>query len=146
MKSEKILRWKTALPGLIAFVVLSAIIIYPLESYQSALSGLNIFLQSVFPALLPFFIASEMMTGLGVVDFLSILLAPVMEPLFRCPGSSSFIWVMSMTSGYPAAARLTAMFIKQKRINPSQAQRILTFSSTSGPLFMVGAVAIGMMG
>ncbi len=146
MENEKLIKWKTALPGFIAFVILASIIIYPLESYQSALFGLNIFLQSVFPALLPFFIASEIMTGLGVVDFLSVLLNPVMEPLFRCPGSSSFIWVMSMTSGYPAGARLTASFIKQKRITPSQAQRILIFSSTSGPLFMMGAVAIGMMG
>ena len=144
--NEKLIKLKTALPGLVAFVMLAAIITYPSESYQSALSGLDIFLQSVFPALLPFFIASEIMIGLGVVDFLSGLLSPIMEPLFRCPGSSSFIWVMSMTSGYPAGARLTAIFIKQKRITPIQAQRILIFSSTSGPLFMMGAVAIGMMG
>lgn len=144
--NEKLIKLKTALPGLVAFVMLAAIITHPSESYQSALSGLDIFLQSVFPALLPFFIASEIMIGLGVVDFLSVLLSPIMEPLFRCPGSSSFIWVMSMTSGYPAGARLTAIFIKQKRITPIQAQRILIFSSTSGPLFMMGAVAIGMMG
>lgn len=146
MKNQNSDKWKTAVPGLITFVLLITILIYPMESYQSALSGLKIFLQSVFPALLPFFIVSEIMTGLGVVDFLSVLLNPIMRPLFRCPGSSSFIWVMSMTSGYPTGARLTAMFRKQKRITAYEAQRILSFCSTSGPLFMMGAVAIGMMG
>jgi len=146
MKNMDFAKGSSLFQGLIAFMFVSAIIIFPLESYQSALSGLNIFLQSVFPALLPFFITSEIMIGLGVVDFISVLLNPIMEPLFCCPGDSSFIWVMSMTSGYPAGARLTAMFLKHKRITPYEAQRILTFSSTSGPLFMMGAVAIGMMG
>ena len=146
MKNQKTAEWKGAYPGLIAFVLLLAILFYPTDAYESALSGLHIFLQSVFPALLPFFIASEMLTGLGVVDFLSVLLNPVMGPLFRCPGSSSFIWVMSITSGYPTGARLTAQFCKEKRITTEEAQRILSFCSTSGPLFMVGAVAIGMLG
>ncbi len=146
MESGSLSKWKSAFPGLAAFILLTAIMIFPMESYQSALSGLNVFLQSVFPALLPFFIASEIMTGLGVVDFLSILLNPVMKPLFRCPGNSSFIWVMSMTSGYPTGARLTAMFLKEKKLTALEAQRILMFCSTSGPLFMIGAVAIGMMG
>jgi nucleoside recognition membrane protein YjiH len=53
---------------------------------------------------------------------------------------------MSITSGYPTGARLTALFRKQKRITAEEAQRVLSFCSTSGPLFMMGAVAIGMMG
>ena len=146
MKNQYLKSWKPVLPGLAAFILLAGILIFPHEAYQSALSGLNIFLQSVFPALLPFFIASEVFVGLGMVDFLSVLLNPVMGPVFRCPGSSSFIWIMSMTSGYPAGARITALFLKQKRITAYEAQRILSFSSTSGPLFIIGAVAIGMMG
>ena len=58
MKNQNSDKWKTAVPGLITFVLLITILIYPMESYQSALSGLKIFLQSVFPALLPFFIVS----------------------------------------------------------------------------------------
>ena len=146
MDGQKITKWRAAIPGLIAFILLLSILAYPKEAYQAALSGLDIFLRSVFPALLPFFIASEIMVGLGAVDFLSVLLDPVMGPLFRCPGCSSFIWVMSVTSGYPTGARLVALFRKQKRITADEAQRILSFCSTSGPLFMIGAVAIGMMG
>ena len=146
MKNENLSKWRHAMPGFFAFMLLLAILIYPEGAYRAALSGLNIFLHSVFPALLPFFIASDIMTGLGVVDFFSVLLSPVMGPLFRCPGCSSFIWVMSITSGYPTGARITASFCRQKRITAEEAQRILSFCSTSGPLFMVGAVAIGMMG
>ena len=53
--NEKLIKLKTALPGLVAFVMLAAIITYPSESYQSALSGLDIFLQSVFLHCFPFY-------------------------------------------------------------------------------------------
>lgn len=145
MEDEKVARYRAAIPAFLAFALLLMFLVYPKEAYEASLSGLDIFLRSVFPALLPFFIASEIMVGLGMVDFLSLLLNPVMMPLFRCPGNSSFIWIMSITSGYPTGARITALFRKQKRITAYEAQRILSFCTTSGPLFMIGAVAIGMM-
>ena len=145
MNHQKSRGWRAALPGLTAFLLLLSILAFPKEAYKAALSGLDVFLHSVFPALLPFFIASEIMAGLGVVDFLSVLLDPVMGPLFRCPGCSSFIWIMSITSGYPTGARLVSIFRKQKKISVDEAQRILSFCSTSGPLFLVGAVAVSML-
>ena len=145
MNHQKSRAWRAALPGLTAFLLLLSILASPKEAYEAALSGLDVFLHSVFPALLPFFIASEIMAGLGVVDFLSVLLDPIMGPLFRCPGCSSFIWIMSITSGYPTGARLVSMFRKQKKITVDEAQRILSFCSTSGPLFLVGAVSVSML-
>ena len=59
MGRQKFTIARAAIPGLIAFMLLLAILAYPKQAYQSALSGLDIFLHSVFPALLPFFIASE---------------------------------------------------------------------------------------
>jgi len=122
------------------------IILHPQRSFESALNGLGIWLDIVLPALLPFFIVSEIMIGLGLVDFISVLLNPVMEPLFKCPGSSSFIWVMSITSGYPMGAKLVSSFYQAGKISKDESQRILSFCSTSGPLFMIGAVGIGMLG
>jgi len=51
---------------------------------------------------------------------------------------------MSVTSGYPVGAKLVADLREDKKITKVEAQRILSFASTSGPLFMIGAVSIGM--
>ncbi|MBM7581914.1 sporulation integral membrane protein YlbJ [Caldicoprobacter guelmensis] len=118
---------------------------FPQQSLQAALIGLDTWLKNVFPALLPFFITSEMMIALGLVDFFAVLLRPVMKPLFRCSGKSSFIWAMSITSGYPVGAKLTASFLEKGDITVHEAQRIMAFCSTSGPLFMLGAVGVGML-
>lgn len=136
---------KLGLTACIAFGLVLLILLFPQRSLEAALNGLSVWLDIVLPALLPFFIVSEIMIGLGLVDFISVLLNPIMKPLFRCPGNSSFIWVMSITSGYPMGAKLVSSFYQAGKISKEEGQRILSFCSTSGPLFMIGAVGIGML-
>ncbi|MGI6189301.1 MAG: sporulation integral membrane protein YlbJ [Clostridiales bacterium] len=130
---------------ILCIIVSSFILASPQESFYAAISGLETWLRVVLPALFPFFAAAEVLIGIGVVDFIAVLLQPVMRPVFRCPGESSFIWAMSATSGYPAGARLTRIFLDKGKITVKEAQRIIAFSSTSGPLFMLSAVGIGML-
>lgn len=118
---------------------------YPQLIFEGATKGMDTWIKVVIPALFPFFVAAEIMITMGIVDFVSVLLSPIMEPLFGCSGSSSFVWAMSITSGYPTCAHLVTSLIKQKNINTLEGQKILAFASTSGPLFMLGAVGIGML-
>ena len=53
-----------------------------------------------FPALLPFFIGSEILMGLGVVHYLGVLLEPLMRPVFNVPGVGSFVIAMGLASGF----------------------------------------------
>lgn len=132
--------------ALSTLIIIILIILYPKQSLSAALKGLNTWINVVLPALLPFFIVSEIMIQLGIVDFLSSLLTPIMKPLFNCSGHSSFVWIMSITSGYPMGARLIGSLYEDGSITKVEGQRMLAFCNTSGPLFMIGAVGIGMLG
>ena len=143
---SKLKKTHALLPVIFVSLLLFCILKYPQDTYHAALSGLEIFLKSVFPALLPFFIVSDLMIDLGIIDFAAELLNPLMRPLFRCSGKSSFIWIMSAASGYPSGARMVGSLIRENKLDVDEGQRILSFCSTSGPLFMVGAVAVGMLG
>ncbi len=138
-------KMSTAVLAVLIVMFITSLIAYPQLTFEGAAMGMEAWLKVVFPALLPFFVGAEIMISIGVVDFMSVLLSPIMEPLFGCPGSSSFVWAMSMASGYPTCAQLTTLLRQQEKINRIEAQRILAFSSTSGPLFMLGAVGIGML-
>ena len=130
---------------LLCLIASSFILAFPQESFQAAISGLDTWLKIVLPALFPFFVVAEVLIGIGVVDFIAVLLQPVMRPVFRCSGESSFIWVMSITSGYPVGAKLTWLLWEKGKISVKEAQRTIAFCSTSGPLFMLSAVGIGML-
>ena len=129
-----------------SLIIIILIISYPKQSRSAALKGLNTWINVVLPSLLPFFIASDIMIQLGLVDFLSSLLSPIMKPLFNCPGHSAFVWIMSMTSGYPMGPKLISTLYGEGSITKIEGQRMLAFCNTSGPLFMIGAVGIGMLG
>ncbi|MGQ4665048.1 sporulation integral membrane protein YlbJ [Metabacillus halosaccharovorans] len=120
-----------------------AIILNPKESLDASLRGLTIWWEVVFPSLLPFFIVSELLIGFGVVRFIGVLLEPLMRPVFRVPGVGGFVWAMGMASGNPAGAKLTARMRQEKQLTKIQAERLVSFTSSSNPLFIFGAVAVG---
>lgn len=129
--------------SIVVFLVVT-IIIFPGESVNAAYDGLAIWATLVVPALLPFFIGSEILINLGVVKFFGVLLEPVMRPLFNVPGEGSFAFAMSITSGYPVGAKIVSRLRSNKVLTQVEAQRLIAFCSTSGPLFMIGSVAVGM--
>lgn len=131
---------------LVIIAVLLALISFPALSFQGALNGVRLWLNVVFPALLPFFIASELLMNSGLVHFFSILLEPLMRPLFRLPGSASLVLCAGYTSGYPIAAVIIARLRRENLCTPEEAARLLSFSSNASPLFMLTAVAVGMLG
>jgi sporulation integral membrane protein YlbJ len=66
--------------------------------------------------------------------------------LFNTSGYGAYAFIMSIFAGYPSGAKIVSQLIADKKITPEEGQKILTFSSTSGPLFIIGAVGTGMLG
>ncbi|WP_071395450.1 sporulation integral membrane protein YlbJ [Bacillus tuaregi] len=125
-----------------SFMAIS-LIAFPQEAVSASIRGLDMWLQIVFPSLLPFFIVSEMLIGFGIVKFIGILLEPLMRPLFRVPGVGGFALAMGMASGYPAGAKLTARLRQEGQITKTEAERLVSFTNSSNPLFIFGAVSVG---
>jgi sporulation integral membrane protein YlbJ len=128
----------------VAVIITISIVRFPDEAFKSAVEGLDVWFNIVLPALLPFFIGSQLLMGLGVVHFMGVLLEPFMRPLFNVPGVGSFVMAMGLASGYPVGAMLTGKLVKKKLCTTWEAERLMSFTNTADPLFMVGAVAVGM--
>ncbi|WP_026690017.1 sporulation integral membrane protein YlbJ [Alteribacter aurantiacus] len=134
---------KTILFGGTATFLAITFILFPKDAYEASIRGLNMWWEVVFPSLLPFFIMSEFLIAFGVVTFIGALFEPIMRPLFRVPGVGGFVWAMGMASGFPAGARLTARLRKDKKISRIQAERLVSFTNASNPIFIFGAIAVG---
>ncbi|MGG3999000.1 sporulation integral membrane protein YlbJ [Anoxybacillus kestanbolensis] len=136
-------KWKTLLLSSIIICLCIALLRYPQHSFEAAVRGLHMWWDVVFPSLLPFFIVSEILIGFGVVHFLGVLLEPFMRPLFKVPGIGGFVWAMGMASGYPAGAKLTARLRQQQQLSAIEAERLVSFTNSSNPLFIFGAISVG---
>ncbi|AIQ70898.1 sporulation integral membrane protein YlbJ [Paenibacillus graminis] len=115
----------------------------PASSLDAALRGLSVWWDVLFPSLFPFFVISEMMLGFGVVHLFGALLDPLMRPLFNIPGSGGFVAAMGYVSGYPVGARLTAKLREQGLLSRVEGERLVAFTTSSDPIFLLGAVSVG---
>lgn len=126
-----------------AIIIASNLIIFPTQTLEASLRGVNIWWGTVFPSLLPFFITAELLIGFGVVRFIGVLFEPIMRPVFNVPGVGSFVWAMGMASGYPAGAKLTARLRQEQQLTRVEAERLVSFTNASNPLFIIAAVSVG---
>lgn len=126
-----------------AFMII-LVLIDPTTYLQSALVGLELFGTKVAPALFPFFFFTGILTRCGFAEGMGRLLRRPAKLLYRVPGCGGYVWCMSILSGYPVGAKLVRELYDGKAVNGRQACTIASFTSTSGPLFIVGTVAASM--
>ena len=122
---------------------LAMLLAYPNAVIGASMRGILIWWDVLFPSLFPFLVLAELMLGFGIVHFFGSLLDPLMRPLFRVPGIGGFVMTMGFASGYPMTAKLTAKLWEDKLINREEGERLVSFATTSDPIFLIGAVSVG---
>lgn len=125
-------------------VLILFLIINPSRYINSAYNGILIWAKAVLPALFPFFFITKLLTELGGVKILANYLQNFMQKVFHVNGMGAYVFLMSMMSGYPVGAKLTSELYEKQLITKEEASRLVTFTSTSGPLFIIGTVGAGM--
>ena len=137
---------KNTLFSLIIIALIILLIIDPQNNITACLNGIKLWSTAILPSLLPFFFFTSILSNLGVVQKLGQLLTPITQRVFKTDGIGGYIYAMSVISGYPVGAKITAELYENGAISRGQACKIATFTSTSGPLFIIGAVGVGMFG
>jgi len=120
------------------------LLIFSKSNLNAAKSGLLLWANSVIPSLLPFFIATELLSHTGIIPILGKLLNKFMRPIFNVPGEGAFALLMGIISGYPVGAKIVCNLKEQNLCTPVEAERLLAFTNNSGPLFIIGTVGCGM--
>jgi sporulation integral membrane protein YlbJ len=142
--------WRTLISvigiGTAALLIGALVFMNPQAAMQASLRGVSVWWDVLFPALFPFFVLSELLLGFGIVHLAGTLLDPFMRPLFRLPGVGGFILAMGSASGYPVGARLTSRLMEQKLVTRNEGERLVAMTTTSDPIFLIGAVCIGFFG
>lgn len=118
---------------------------FPDRYLQSVSDGLTLFLVAVLPSLLPFFFFSKILSEYNFGFDVGKLMKKPLKRIYNVPSISGYILIMSMLSGYPVGAKLISDLYEKKLIDTDTAKSISTFTSTSGPLFILGTVGMSML-
>jgi len=109
---------------------------------DSVIFSFQIWQNNIFPSLFPFFVLSEILIYYGFVEFISELFRPLMAKIFCMNGAASFVFFMSLVSGFPSNAKYTRELYLKGLLDEEEASKILTFSHFSNPLFILGTVSL----
>lgn len=113
------------------------LLIYPKESLNFALNGLNLWFQRMVPTLFPFMIVSGIMIRMSLTDKIMILAKPFLTPLFRLRPEALYAITAGFMCGFPMGARIVADLYRFKQINKDEAAYLLTFVNNIGPIYFL---------
>ncbi len=129
------------------FFILGIIILFIAKGNQAILyakESLELCYHLIIPTLFPFFICSGLLIYSGFCESLSKIFSPIMKPLFNVNPNGSAAFILGIISGYPLGAITVCNLYQGFYISKTEAERMLGFCNNSGPLFIMGAVGIGM--
>jgi len=124
---------------------MTVLIIFAKEYMRSVSSGLTLYVTAVLPALFPFAFFSKILTELNFGRDIGVLCSRPLKKLYRAPNVSGYILVMSMLCGYPIGAKLIGDCKDCGLITDAEARTASAFTSTSGPLFIIGTLGVVML-
>lgn len=143
-QSGKILKKTNIILGIFLLFIIILIAINPAKYSLIAFKGIEIWAKVLLPSLLPFFILTKLFASTGVIDGVTKIFSPFMSKLYNCPSESAYVFFMSILTGYPVGSKLVSDLYNNSTFDKAQAIRTTAFCSNSGPMFILGSVAIGM--
>ncbi len=139
--------YKTQILITVFFLFLSFLFILNSSKYMLVvLEGIILYGTKILPSLLPFFFITKILSSFDFIYYVCNNFKGLTKFLFNTKAISSYIFFMSIISGYPMGAKLTSDFYEKGILNKTDCQKILSFCSTSGPLFIIGSVGVGFFG
>ena len=127
---------------LIILFLYLGIFINPSLIIESGISSINIFKTKLFPSIFPFFVLASLLLELGIATKISNKLTPIFKKLFHVEGNSSFIILVSIISGFPSGSKYIVESYKNKTIDKTTANYLLTFTHFANPLFILGTCGL----
>ena len=125
--------------------LIGALIIYPQVAVKSAVDSFNTCINILMPSLFPFFVLSQIFISSGGGKIIGNIFTPVMSPLFNISGNGAISFMLGILSGYPIGGKTAAELYKQGAITKQEAESLICFSNNSGPLFIIGALGVGIL-
>lgn len=107
---------------------------------ESAIMSIGIWKDKIFPTLFPMFVISNLLICYNFPLFMGELLKNITAKYFSLPGSSSFILIISMISGFPSSSKYIRSLLQEGQISIEDANYLIKFTHFSNPLFIIGTI------
>ncbi|MED9965387.1 MAG: hypothetical protein UFJ18_01155 [Blautia sp.] len=121
-----------AVPCLLLFLFL-----HPAEALAASKEGLNLWLDTLLPTLLPFIILTGVLLHTQGTEVLLYPLRPLWAKLFGLSPWGAYAFLLGLLCGYPMGAKLTCDLYHAGKICKREAHYLLSFCNNPSPGFLI---------
>ena len=136
-------KFKNSYKLLIVFLSMIALAVNSANVINALKDAMNLCFTTVIPSLFPFMVLSNMFVGNIGEGSLGFFKRSA-KSLFGISQYGCAAFICGILCGYPVGAKCVANLYKENKISLSEAQSLVAYSNNSGPLFIIGAVGVGM--
>lgn len=137
---------KRTLSAAVILILLCFLLFYPEEALYASRQGLQLWLFTLLPTLLPFLILSTILIGTDKINTLLKPLAFIWRTLFGLTPAGAYALCLGLLCGYPMGAKLTADLYCRGSISRQEASYLLTFTNNASPMFLTSFVVLECLG
>ena len=117
-------------------------LIFPRQTFEGASNGLLLWFQIVLPTLLPFIILSNLLIHTNGVTYISAIVKPFVQRLFRVSDYGCYAVFVGFFCGYPMGAKVVADLIQTEKISQQEGQYLLSFCNNTSPMFIISFIVM----
>ena len=134
------------LKAALALLFAAGLVIYPETSASAARRAMQIWAESVAPALFPFAAVMPFLTCNEARRVYDMLFGPVVRWLFRLPGGTASAIVTGMLSGSPGGALAAARVAAAEGLTKGQAARLAGIACGVSPVYVLSVLGVALNG
>lgn len=124
------------LPAVI-LLLLIFLLRFPEEAVSAAQKGLQLWLNTLIPTLLPFIILTGILIHTNGIEKIFSPLSGIWKILLGLSPNGAYAFLLGMLCGYPMGAKITSDLYKYKKICKTEAEYLLTFCNNPSPAFVI---------
>lgn len=143
-----VINLKKYLFTIIAILFVILLLIFSENNFLATITGMNLFITSVFPSLFPFLVATEILYNSNFINLFdnNPKKNSLVSKLFNVPSKSIIAIILGFISGYPIGAKITANLKRDKYLSKAEAERLISFTNNSSPIFIISTIGISILG
>lgn len=128
-----------------AVTAIVSLILFSSDISSEIKNGISICLNTIIPSLFCFTALSVFLIKTDTSRFLIYPIKKPMKLLFGVDSFEACIVLLSLVGGYPVGASLIATAVREQKLSPESADRLLCFCVNAGPAFLIGVVGIPIL-
>lgn len=127
---------KKAFPLAVLFL-LAFLFLHPSEALTASKEGLNLWLNTLLPTLLPFLILTGILLHTHCIEAMLSPLRPFWAKIFGLSPCGTYALLLGLLCGYPMGAKIAADLYASGKICRREAHYLLTFCNNASPGFLI---------